>query len=208
VIEKLLRGLCQKAAKHLAARHIPRNGYADIYLSRFYLYPRQGPTNDEANTVKVREDKGWGVVLHHFHRSDADMELHSHPWAWSLSLILTGGYREERRQSHGNTEDFHICNVAQRTLYPGDLNLILANDFHRVDLLDPENGAWTLFVHGKRIQSWGFWERFSGTFTPWRKFLRQKAAVADMENALHSSFSDIDSYKRWNDPFWGDREEA
>ena len=33
-------------------------------------------------------------------------------------------------------------------------NIIKANTFHRVELLTPE--VWTLFIHGPRVQPWGF----------------------------------------------------
>ena len=34
------------------------------------------------------------VFLHHFVNSDPPGSVHSHPWAWSSSLILVGGYRD------------------------------------------------------------------------------------------------------------------
>lgn len=52
------------------------------YLTRCYL---------------LGKDWKWGnVYLHHFHSSDQGDELHSHPWSWGLSLVLAGGYVEER----------------------------------------------------------------------------------------------------------------
>jgi hypothetical protein len=52
------------------------------YLTRCYLFGK---------------DRAWGnVYLHHFHSSDQGDELHNHPWVWGLSLVLAGGYSEER----------------------------------------------------------------------------------------------------------------
>lgn len=52
------------------------------YLTRCYLLGR---------------DWKWGnIYLHHFHSSDQGDELHNHPWSWGLSLVLSGGYSEER----------------------------------------------------------------------------------------------------------------
>jgi hypothetical protein len=52
------------------------------YLTRCYLFGK---------------DRTWGnIYLHHFHSSDQGDELHNHPWVWGLSLVLAGGYYEER----------------------------------------------------------------------------------------------------------------
>lgn len=123
----------------------------DLYLTRTYL--------------TGRSQDGWpvGAFIHHFHRGDKDRELHNHPWNYSLGVILAGGYSEERRMPDGSVKTF--------MLNPGSINIIRANDFHRVDLLDKENGCWTLFFRWKRIQDWGFWDRNTKVFTPWREFL-------------------------------------
>src|SRR5437868_2995851 len=60
--------------------------------------------------------KTFGVFLHHFVGSDSPTEFHDHPWSWSLSLVLRGGYSEERRRRHDAT-------VTRRWLGPGRLNL-------------------------------------------------------------------------------------
>lgn len=102
-----------------------------------------------------------GLFLHRFHSSDRGDQLHDHPWAWGLSLVLSGGYSEERRQPDGT--------VARTEKRPGSLNLIRGTDFHRVDLLDERRGAWTLFLVGPRTKDWGFWDRVTGRFTDWRE---------------------------------------
>lgn len=106
------------------------------------------------------------VYLHFFHRGDADRTLHNHPWS-GRSLILTGGYREERRDG---------AHIVERIYVPGDVNTLDVDTFHRVDLLDPR-GAWTLFETGARVQSWGFWDRDSDVFTPWRDALTARGLV-------------------------------
>lgn len=122
------------------------------YLSRFTL---------------TETDTGGHVYLHFFHRSDADLELHNHPWA-GTSLILTGGYREERRFRGG---------IETRIFRPGDVNVLMPDTFHRVDLLDPAAGCWTLFVTGQRVQDWGFWDRYTDVFTPWKEALRKRGLL-------------------------------
>ena len=96
----------------------------------------------------VRElESGGRLYLHHFHRSDADDDLHNHPWSGS-STILAGGYTEERLHPDGS--------IRSRTYLPGDSVDLMPNTFHRVDLLDPAAGCWTLFRTSRRVQSWGF----------------------------------------------------
>jgi hypothetical protein len=122
----------------------PVTGELGNYLTRYYLFGK---------------DYEWGnIFLHHFHDSDKGDELHNHPWSWSLGLILTGGYSEERRTPDGY--------VYRRDYEAGCLNLISDRDFHRVDLL--EKDAWTLFLAGRRTQEWGFWDRHTRSFRDWK----------------------------------------
>ena len=132
------------------------------YLTRCYLLGR---------------DWKWGnVYLHHFHSSDQGNELHSHPWAWGLSLVLSGGYEEERARNpevwSSSTLPPASClrpvTVEKRTVLPGRLNLIKVTDFHRVDLRDEKAGAWTIFFTGPRSTDWGFLNRHNSEFTDWR----------------------------------------
>lgn len=102
---------------------------------------------------------GGHLYLHFFHRSDIDLDLHNHPWP-GRSLILTGGYREERREGD---------RVVERVYRRGDVNILDADTFHRVDLLTPDLGCWTLFMTGPKEQSWGFWDRTTGAYTGWRE---------------------------------------
>lgn len=104
-----------------------------------------------------------GLYLHKFYQGDAGRDLHNHPWLWSFSLILTGGYLEERavfiRQAGG-------CVVLRRQVNPGRINLIKGDDFHRIHLTDPDHGAWTLFCSGPEVKDWGFMDRDTGKYVP------------------------------------------
>lgn len=131
-------------AQHLPCRII--HGAHGPYLSRYTL--RELPD-------------GGRVYLHFFHRGDADLELHNHPWAGE-SLIMTGGYVEERRVGD---------EILTRWYRPGDRNILGPETFHRVDLLAPDEGCWTLFTASAKVQSWGFWNRITNAFTPWREFV-------------------------------------
>ena len=119
------------------------------------------------------------VFLHRFHRGDDELELHNHPWRWAASLILAGGYLEERRDASGA--------VRIRQVKPGTVNVLVADTFHRVELLS--GSCWSFFVAADRVQSWGFWNRESGRFWPWREFisqLRDPGAFADAETGASS----------------------
>jgi hypothetical protein len=139
------------------------------YLSRWYLYP--------ARTEDREEKRGqFALFLHRFHRGDDDSELHSHPWSWSVALILAGGYREERRARLG------LCDaVITRAVRPWTFNIIRADDFHRVDLY--EEDAWSLFLAGPKTGvDWGFWDRATGAFLPWREFITRKRGPGWVES--------------------------
>lgn len=124
------------------------------YRTRYYLLGT--PRNAGA-----KASNGWEVYLHCFHTSDDAEEFHNHPWKWALSVILSGGYREVRLMPRG---------VSFRDLSPGSINMLKSTDFHRIDLYSKE--CWTLFITGPRIQDWGFLDRMTRKFTPWRQFCR------------------------------------
>jgi hypothetical protein len=137
----------------------------DPYLTRFYLTKRavEQPLDPNASS------KAFGVYLHYFHRGDDDAALHNHPWGWSFSIIFTNGYVEERW-------DPKARRIQRRILRPGSINVIRANDFHRVDLLDQSRGAWTLFFSGERVrEEWGFWLPGVHKFIPHLKFVRSRS---------------------------------
>lgn len=123
------------------------------YLTRYYIF---------------RKPVRWmpSIYIHHFHSGDSDLELHNHEWKISASLILSGSYVEERRDSDDK--------IKTKIVSPGSLNIIKDSTFHRVDLITPE--VWTLFISGhKGKPSWGFWDRHTGKFTQWEEFLNRKA---------------------------------
>ncbi len=131
------------------------------YLTRFFL------------TGKYRRVLGEHrhLFLHVFHTSDTGRELHDHPYT-GTSLILAGGYREERRSVVDSecvlanprpyTAESRVVSVRPvfgpvtvRDYRPGSINRLGLGDFHRTDLHDPK-GAVTLFLTGKRKRDWGF----------------------------------------------------
>jgi hypothetical protein len=116
------------------------------YLTRYFIMGKERP--------------GINVFLHHFHQSDLDRSpendsllLHNHTWKNSVSLILFGGYSEERRVGKSLA-------VIRREFKPGSVNHISNKDFHRVDLFGKD--GWSLFITSKRATKdarWSFWDR-------------------------------------------------
>lgn len=163
----LVRQICELVASRVVPRVIYDRAGKTPYLSRHYLlgapYMKDGSVaidrfgNPKENAIFP---PGWGLYLHRFHRSDDDVALHNHPWEWSLSLILAGGYSEERRYGE---------RVERRDVRPGRIIRINREDFHRVDLF--EKDSWSLFLAGPKTASWGFWDRHTKEFWPWREFI-------------------------------------
>lgn len=183
-----LRAFCEAAAQFLPRpRVIYGRDAASPYLSRFYLLGKglphmpdgSNPFNEAGNP---RPDAVWpegrfGIYLHRFHRSDEGQELHDHPFAWSFSVVLAGGYVEERLADYFSFSDPGPTPIERRVVLPLALNVIWGDTYHRVDLV--EKDAWTIFVVGPRTKSWGFFDRFKRTVTPWREHLeneRRRAA--------------------------------
>lgn len=125
---------CQALACTLQVQRISPNGTP--YLERYFA-AGWSPTNRRT---------GPAIFLHHFLGSDPDDAVHSHPWGWSASLILAGGYREHRCGADGV--------VTVKEYHPGDVNVLEADDKHRVDLL--EGDCWTLFLAGNFEKAWSF----------------------------------------------------
>lgn len=143
MIQRLLRRLSSR----LPYRMIHGGDPNDVYLERFYLFGHSPKYFD----VPVRAFLGFlpfTVFLHHFKRSDADIELHNHPWKSAIAFILTGGYDEIRVDPDHAPGVLPIPTVIRRIL-PGHFNLIRVTDHHRVILLDPQKGCWTIFITGK-----------------------------------------------------------
>lgn len=132
--ETAARAWCDALARTLRQESIGRLGVP--YLERYFV---------AGYTPEDRKHPG-GIYLHHFVASDADHEVHSHPWQWAVSLILVGGYREQRCNEAGQ--------LTVREYRPGDVNLLGPDDRHRVDLLAAD--CWTLFTFGSYAKPWGF----------------------------------------------------
>jgi hypothetical protein len=166
--EDLVREGCEKFARKLPTWIITVEE-DDPYLARHYVFQKDWiPASLKRALRKIPS-----VFVHEFLRGDSDREYHNHPWKFSVSLILAGGYTEERLVLVDG--DYK---VVTRTLRPGMINIIRADDFHRVALLDGKT-TWTLFVAGERTgEEWGFLDIATREFVDWREHLQRREAHA------------------------------
>ncbi len=136
------------------------------YLSRWYLLGKPRDPDPEFAGQLQEGARDWrqrlpvNLFLHRFHRSDDDEALHNHPWAWAVSLVLAGGYDEERRVGD---------EVVRRRFRPWALNFLTGQTYHRVELL--ESDAWSLFVVGPKRSTWYFWDRNRNARCQWRQYI-------------------------------------
>jgi len=138
------------------------------YLRRHYVFGNSGALYLWPEEAQPRlRWLPFTVYLHEFVRPDEDRDLHNHPWHLSLSLVLSGGYEEERL-----TEGGVLC----RRLRPGHLNVLRRDDFHRVVRLRGRS-TWTLFVSGRYAGPWGFRDRETREYTGFRAYLRARGRL-------------------------------
>lgn len=161
IIESLLMQL-------LPYTDIKRKGTEDLYLRRFFVYPRN---KDFSKNVGKRR-----IYLHKFYRGDEDAHLHDHPWGFT-SLILTQGYWEETTdvdalKSEGGTDLCYTIGAdwekrTQKWFGPGSILRRPATWKHRV-VLDNTTPAWSIVRTGVKERSWGFW--IDGEQCPYRQY--------------------------------------
>ena len=115
------------------------------YLRRWWLVPR---------------NRWCNVYLHQFLRSDDDRALHDHPWAFNVSVLLSGDYIEHTPAGS--------CRLTR-----GAIKLRAGPAPHRIELIN-DNHVWTLFVTGPKVREWGFlcpqglihWRKFTAPDAP------------------------------------------
>lgn len=146
------------------------------YLSRWYPIGHRSELGgaqtffDQHPPAGTREHAlPFNLFLHRFHRSDDDGALHSHPFEWAVSLVLVGGYSEERRRGD---------RVVRRDVLPWRINFIRGDTYHRVDLF--EHDAWSLFLVGPKLPTWHFWDRQTRMRARWGEFIAwRRGQLAD-----------------------------
>jgi hypothetical protein len=127
-----------------------RDGIAP-YLTRWYV---AYPDGDQ----RQRKDIPFNAFIHRFWQSDEPC-IHTHPWNWSFSIILKGGYWEH---------------LPDKTIWRGRGSFRLLrpdkSDKHWIEIPKGQEGkVWTLFVRGRTTHSWYFIE--NGVWVPWQEYL-------------------------------------
>jgi hypothetical protein len=144
--------ILEAIARRLKLRRILRENN-ELYLDRYAL-KRYEPGNE----------RGLCIYLHNFLSHDEDGH-HNHPWDWSFSVVIRGGYTEERFDPESGE-------TWRETHRAGGLNILRRGDYHRIEELHGD--TWTLFVCGPLSgKSWGFWMPGRG-HVPWRDRLRER----------------------------------
>jgi hypothetical protein len=126
---------------HMRVR-APDRIIGEKYLHRWHLIPRNPYFN---------------VMLHKFIGSDDDRALHDHPWV-SLSFLLKGELIEVLQSDWGN----------QKWRYIKRFRPVFRRAVHAHRLILIEGPAWTLFITGPVIRSWGF--HCPNKWVHWRDF--------------------------------------
>lgn len=134
------------------------------YLMRVYLCPERTSSHE-----------GSREYLHFFFRGDGDRDYHNHPWRRGRSIVLTHGYLDHRL-IRGDGPNARSAGIVTKAYRPGDINILEREDYHRVDLLEPELGCWTFFVSTDRLHSsdgtdWDFINPETLEKTPWGKYV-------------------------------------
>ena len=93
------------------------------------------------------------VYLHNIKTPDTRNQLHDHPWRWCFTLILAGGYTEDRLVNFDPAQPVGL-NLKLKRLRPGHITWLKPTTFHTVSQVSPD--TWTLCVHGKKCKRWGF----------------------------------------------------
>jgi hypothetical protein len=171
---RLLRAI----SRRLWLREI--HGESGPYLERYWIFGwmpeflwARAPLMGH-RAIRPRPDRfsRFGLYLHRFVTPDQDQESpHSHPWKWAVSLVLAGGYTEQRLVTCSwGTE------LVTRRIRPGTLNFLRHDTYHVVTEL---HGAetWTLILTGPKTRSWGFWVHGRG-HVPWRERLAERGIQA------------------------------
>lgn len=161
----MLDKLLTLVARFLPERRIIIDG--EIYLRRYYLWGRMPDDLADLWNCGTRPRQRLGFLrtayLHRFEKPDADRDCHNHPWS-GRSLILVGGYIEDRWTAHPSKPGAQLVRVERRPLTRMRLE---PDTFHRIDSLRAPV-VWTLFRIGPKVQGWGYWDARTEQFVPWR----------------------------------------
>lgn len=115
-------------------------------LDRFVIPNLDHPDETYLTRWRIVETPWASLFLHRFDGPDSRPVLHDHPWSF-VSIILRGGYQEERRDERDRTV---------RTRQIRFVNVMRRDDAHFISHLN-RLPTWSLLLVGKRRRTWGYW---------------------------------------------------
>lgn len=150
----------------MSARLRLRRADGEVYLDRWgFEWP--------AKSEEPYRRPWFGVFVHRMDAADPGIDLHDHPW-WFGSLILWGGYTEERATTR-EAPDFARIDETFTTGGRGhrerrrwlSWRTMRLDECHRIIRLDRPH-VWTLVIHGPTRRGWGFY--LPSGFMDWRTY--------------------------------------
>lgn len=137
-------------------KEVGRRGPKWAFMERFTVYGLE-TGEPYLKRLRVISTPWFGIFLHHILSSDPGIDPHNHPWDF-VSLILRGGYEEHNYTSHTTMLGGYKVhwNIWIKERRPGRFHFRRANDRHMV-VLEEGKTAWTLVLHFRRKNEWGFW---------------------------------------------------
>ena len=114
------------------------------YMRRYWIF------NKCIDGVGIHRWIPFSIRIHNIRLPDEQRHLHNHPFS-ARTIILRGVYKEEYERGR-----YRIAGPGS-TRFMDNLTY-----FHQIDAIGsdvnyPDEGVWTLFIHGKRSSlGWGF----------------------------------------------------
>lgn len=152
----------------MSARMRLRRADGAVYLDRWgFEWP--------AKSEEPYRRPWFGVFVHRMDAADPGQDLHDHPW-WFGSLILSGGYTEQRENTRHAPTVAQWAEAGQMHLdRRGDIvhrgwlswRTMRLDECHRITDLDRPH-VWTLVIHGPWRRGWGFY--LPSGFMDWRQY--------------------------------------
>lgn len=142
------------------------NADGSTYMERYWLSPyaprgTHGEDQGCYTAVWWRSPLVWflqrfgiAVRLHWIASADRYRDLHDHPWNF-VSIVLRGWYYEQVPDFSEPVYDkaWRVSDSRLRTV--GTVGYRSIHDRHTISTVSP-GGVWTLFITGRKQQSWGF----------------------------------------------------
>lgn len=110
----------------------------------------------------IGHDRIGRVLIHRMEAPDPGVDLHDHPW-WFVSLVLWGGYTEQRAQTRDApvfagqaARSSFALRGAESERRPGSIRTMRLDECHTITQLRRRT-CWTLVIGGPRRRRWGFY---------------------------------------------------